>query len=236
MTAKALVTGASSGIGAGCVQRLLDQGINVVAVTRRPELILHPAVAVALDLAKLDTLPEDCASISRDHPDIDSLVLCAGAGRFGALEQFSADQIRSMVDLNLTSQLLLLRHFVPLFKAARKGRIVMMGSEAALEGHRNGAVYCASKFAVRGLAQALREECSTAGVQVTVINPGMVATSFFDELNFAPGASSDNALDVTDVVDAIEMALTMRQGSVVDEINLSPLKTVVRSKEPGKTL
>ena len=62
-----------------------------------------------------------------------------------------------------------------------------MGSEAALAGTAQGSLYCAAKFALRGLAQALRAECARAGIRVTLVNPGMVQSPFFDELDFRPG-------------------------------------------------
>ena len=93
-----------------------------------------------------------------------------------------------------------------------------------------GIAYCASKFAVRGLAQALRDECSKSGVSVSIINPGMVKTDFFDELPFSHGDEEDNYLLPEDVADAIALIINARGSSVIDEINLSPLKNVVQSK------
>lgn len=226
----ALVTGASSGIGHAIAKTLIGDGHRVVGVARHTDPMPEGVEGVALDLADLDAADRKLHELAKTHSQIDTLVLCAGAGRFGALEQFSSAQIGELIDLNVTSQLLLLRCFIPQMKSAGHGNVILMGSEAALEGHRNGAVYCATKFAVRGMAQALREECAPRNVHVTVINPGMVDTPFFDELDFTPGDSADNAIAPDDVAAAVQTVLNMRPGTVVDEINLSPLKHVVQAK------
>ena len=106
--------------------------------------------------------------------------------------------------------------------------VLFVGSEAAIKGGRNGAVYSATKFALRGLAQALQEECSASGVRVGIINPGMVNTGFFDELDFRPGDEADQHLVPDDVVEAVLLMLDARQGAVIREINLQPQKRVIR--------
>ncbi len=227
-----LVTGASSGIGAAICQRLLALGWQVVALSRRgagdlnhPNLISHP-----IDLAQLQPLPQRLKALLKAHPEIDSLVLNAGQGRFGGLETFSERQIQDLIDLNLTSQILLARTLLPHLKRRGAGHLVFTGSEAALQGGRNGSLYCATKFALRGFAQSLREECSGSGVAVGIVNPGMVASPFFDNLNFAPGEQSDQHLTPEDVAEAVLLMLQARPGACIDEINLSPQKRVIAKK------
>ena len=109
-----------------------------------------------------------------------------------------------------------------------------MGSEAALRGAQQGSLYCASKFALRGFAQALREECTSSTVRVSLVNPGAVRTPFFEALDFEPGTEAENAIEPGDVADAIVQILQMRPGTVVDEINLSPQKRVWQRKKAGR--
>ena len=228
---KLLITGASRGIGKAIAQCLLREGAEVLAIGRdfgewtKQSDNLHP---IELDLSLLDELPERCKTIAKAHPDIDGLVCCAGAGRFGSLEEFSPSQIRELIDLNLTSQILLTRAFLPGIKRQDRGDILFIGSEAALAGGRRGAVYCDTKFGLRGLAQSLREECAGSNLRVSIINPGMVKTSFFDELNFRPGEAEENYLLPEDVAEAALLVLSARPGTCFDEINLSPLKKVVQ--------
>jgi NADP-dependent 3-hydroxy acid dehydrogenase YdfG len=105
-----------------------------------------------------------------------------------------------------------------------------MGSESALVGGKQGTIYSASKFALRGMAQSLRDECSRNGVRVTVINPGMVKSPFFNTLGFEPGHHDENFIIPEDIANAVQMVLSSRKETVFDEINLSPLKKVIHHK------
>ncbi len=224
-----VVTGASSGIGAATLQLLADHGSQVLGISRRPiKCSSKLATSLSLDLSGLNQLEKNLAPL-KELPVIDGVVLSHGFGDFGALEQFSSQRVRKLVDTNLTSTILLARFFLPIMKTQGYGTLVLVGSEAALRGGRQGAVYSATKFAVRGLAQSLRYEASNAGVRILLVNPGMVDTPFFDELDFGPGEDVNNALEAEDVAEAIFHGLTAPAHAVLDEINLSPLKHVVRS-------
>ncbi|MDH3832462.1 MAG: SDR family oxidoreductase [Gammaproteobacteria bacterium] len=233
-----IVSGASSGIGRAISTRLLQQGYRVTGVARDfskfpcDDLRFTP---VCMDLSNLDELPARLDALVKKDTVIDGLICCAGSGRFGSLEEFSAPQIRQLLDLNLTSQLYLVRALLPGMKQRGSGNIVFMGSEAALAGGKRGAVYSAAKFGLRGLAQALRQECAASGLRVSIINPGMVQTEFFNELDFRPGEAPDNYILPDDVALAVQMILEARQGTVFDEINLSPQKKVVRFPKPGES-
>jgi short-subunit dehydrogenase len=178
----------------------------------------------ALDLADLGTVPEALEALAGRHPEIDALVLCAGRGLLGSLEEQSHDEIRRLIDLDLTAQILCARVFFPRLKRRGGGDMIFLGSEAALAGRRNGAVYCAAKFGLRGFAQALREEGMRRGVRVTLINPGMVRTPFFDPLPVVPGPEPEHALEPGDVASAVAMVLAAPPRVVFDEIDLSPLR------------
>ncbi len=229
-----LVTGASRGIGRATCRLLLERGAEIIGVARHFDASggisprFHP---VALDLANIDELTPQLQRIAREYPTIDGIVSNAGAGRFGALEQFSPRQIREMVDLNLIQHILIARIFLPQFKRRGRGDLVLMGSEAARAGGARGAVYSACKFGLRGLAQALRKEGAPAGVRVGIVNPGMVDSTFFDHLDFAPADAVENRIPPVEVANAVITFLTAARGTVIDEINLSPLrKKVVHRK------
>ncbi len=228
---KLLVTGASSGIGRAICRQLLRAGYQVVAVARDFSKFSdthNQLFREVVDLSDLDALPSNLSAINRYHPDLDGFVSCAGRGQFGSLEEFSYDQIQSLVELNFTSHAFITRALLPGMKRRGGGDLIFIGSEAALNAGRKGAIYCASKFALRGFAQALRDECAKGDVRVSVINPGMVKTPFFESLSFAPGDDEMNYVLPDDVAAAVMMVLTARQGTVFDEINLTPLKKVVQ--------
>lgn len=230
---KILITGASSGIGRATTEKLLNDGHEVIGIARDFSRYPHAGkafTAVTLDLEAIDLLPEKLQALAKEHNNIDALICCAGRGQFGSLEEFSYQQIRSLLDLNVVSQAYLARAFIPVLKQQPNSTLIFIGSEAALRGSRKGSIYCASKFAIRGLAQSLRDECSKSGLSVSIVNPGMVKTEFFDELSFTHGDDEDNYLLATDVADTIALIINARGSVVLDEINLSPLKNVVQPK------
>lgn len=232
-----LVTGASSGIGKAIVERLLSSNHRVVAVARDFSGSALEADALAkheLDLADLEALPARLTELARLHSDVDALVCNAGQGRFGSLEEFSYNQIKALVDLDLTSQLFVVRAFLPLLKRRPSADVVLMGSEAALAGGRRGVVYTAAKSGLRGFARALREEGARSGLRVSLVNPGAVRTEFYRDAPFGPGPAKENALEAGEVADTVCSILESRPGIVFDEVNLSPLKKVLDFGENRK--
>ena len=230
-----IVTGASSGIGRSIVERQIDAGMRVIGIARdfsRVPDYGKSFVSIELDLADLETAADHLTVLSRKYPEVTGVSCSAGRGRFGSLEEFSYADIRSLMDLNFTSQAYVIRAFLPSLKRNGRGDVVIIGSEAALVGGARGAIYSASKSALRALAQSLRAESAASGVRVTTINPGMVRTDFFETLDFEPGPDPDNFIEPEDVAKAVSTALDMRTGTVVDEIYLSPLKKVIRKKNP----
>lgn len=233
MSRTALVTGASAGIGRAICSQMLDRGWQVVGIARNPARAGFESgrfSGVAIDLADLDALEARLRTLPRELPPIDTLVLSAGRGLVGGLGELSYRQIRELLDLNLTSQILVARAFWPALQK-RGGDLVVMGSECALAGRREGSIYSATKFAMRGFAQSLRDEGARAGVRVILVNPGPVRTPFFEKLDIEPGDHEHNALAAEDVAAATLHALDAPRSANFDEINLSPLKSVIRKKK-----
>jgi short-subunit dehydrogenase len=231
-----LVTGASSGIGNATAKLLLGQGHTVIGIARNFSKagIEHAQfIPVTLDLSDLKTLPAALEELAGQY-EITCLICNAGQGRFGSLEEFSYRQIQAMIELNLVSPVYCARAILPGMKQRGRGRIVFIGSEAALQGGKRGAVYASTKFGLRGMAQSLRQECASSNIDISIINPGMVKTEFFKGLDFAPGESAENHLLPEDVAEVILHVLSSRPGTVIDEINLSPRKKVILSKQPDK--
>ena len=229
-----LVTGASSGIGRAVAQNLLQQGHFVIGVSRdcgKFTQQMDNFSSVQLDLSQLNELPQEIRRLQQRFPDIDAVVFSAGMGQFGSVEEFSYPQIEALMTINFTSQVFLTKALLPALKRKADSDLIFIGSEAALKGSRKGAVYCASKFAVRGFTQALREECGNNNVRVCLINPGMVKTAFFENLTFEPGDHESNAILPEDVATAVSYVLGSRGQIVIDEINLSPLNKVVKFKK-----
>jgi len=224
-----IVSGVSSGIGKAIAEMLLSLDANVIGIGRNAELIpgQDKLTVIKVDFSKPEYYETLLKNQVKNISNIDGCICAAGVGRFGALEQFSFAQMQSMMHVNFMAHAWLLRCVLPRLKKQKSGDVVIIGSEASMDAGKNGAMYCASKFALRGLAQSLREECSKGGVRVNLINPGMVKTPFFDNLSFSPGKSVDNYLTPDDVAKAAQLILTSPPSVVFEEINLSPLKKVI---------
>lgn len=229
-----VISGTSSGIGLAMAREMLDRGNAVLGLVRdaAKDPAQHPDYRrEQVDMSDPDELQTRVTEILRglDRP-VRALVNNAGIGRMAFLEQLSVSDLRLVMDTNFLSHAIVTRAILPLLKRQGHGDIVFIGSESALSGGRQGSVYCASKFAIRGFAQALREECGKSGVRVSLINPGAVRTPFFDDLNFEPGEGGDNASEPEDIAAVLAMVLEARPGTVLDEINLSPRNRVWRRK------
>ena len=115
-------------------------------------------------------------------------------------------------------------------KAQGGGDIVLLGSESGLQGAKAGAVYCATKFALRGLAQSLRADCSNANIRVNLVNPGPVDSDFFESLKFEPQEGQEFVLNSQDIALAIIGALDQPRHVVYEEVNIQPMKRSYRKK------
>ncbi len=229
-----LVCGASSGIGRAAARELLRQGQRVIGVSREPQCFrqAHPLFSgIGADFSRPHEIPAFAARLQQNFPELNAVVFAAGYGQFGGLEQFSYRQIEELITVNFTAQAFLTRALLPQLKKQPHANLIYIGSEAALKGSRQGTIYCASKFALRGFAQALRDECGKSTVRVSIINPGMVDTEFFANLSFRPGGGPGQALAAEDVAQAVAYILQAGPHCVIDEINLNPANKVVEFKK-----
>jgi len=229
-----LVTGASSGIGRAIAKQLLHEGHTVIGSSRDCSkfIVEHENFSsIELDLAQLAQIPAKLKSLEKAFPSLDGVIFSAGYGQFGAIEQFSFAQIEQMMTVNFTSQACITRALIPNLKRKPQSNLIYIGSEAALKGSRKGSIYCASKFALRGFTQALRDECGSSSVRVSLINPGMVKTNFFDHLSFQPGDAVTHALVAEDIAETVIFILNSNNNMVIDEINLNPANKVIQFKK-----
>ncbi len=219
-----LVSGASSGIGLAISQLLLKQGHRVLGISRgrRASSIDDESfIPVTLDLANISEIETTIATLKSEHK-FDHFIHAAGQGHFGSIEQFSTAQIEQSLRVNLISAMIICRSLVPDFRQRGQGQMIFIGSESGLNGGKKGALYSAAKFGLRGFCQSLCADCASDGIRVSLINPGMVRSPFFDQQSFRPGDKPENAIEVEDVAELVLQILNASENIVIDEINLSP--------------
>lgn len=234
LTRTILVTGASSGIGRAVCRQLLSQGHRVIGSSRDISKFSHSHqhfFPFELDLIHLEQTAERCKKLPQQYPELDAVVFAAGLGHFASLEEFSWRQIEQLMTVNFTAQVFMTKALLPKLKRQAHANLIYIGSEAALEGSRKGTIYCASKFALRGFTQSLKDECGKSPVRVSLINPGMVRTPFFDSLDFMPGEVEKQALCSEDVAEVVSYILSAPPHVAIDEITLNPVNKVIRFKK-----
>ncbi len=229
---KIIVTGSSSGIGNSITKELIKKKIKVIGISRNNNKSLIKSKyfqSEKIDLSKLKNIPISIEKILNENEDIEGLISCAAVGYFGNLENFSIDQILSSININLLSHVILTKYLVPFFKKKNKGKLVYIGSESALDGGKKGSLYSAAKFGLRGFTQSIRAEVASRNITVTLINPGMVKTNFFNNLDFQPGLSKKNSIIVHDIAKIVISILQMDTNTSVDEVVMNPIiKSVIK--------
>ena len=228
-----LVTGSSSGIGYEITTKLLDLGAKVIGIARnhdRSKLENKNYTTYKCDVSAHQKLEILLKQILKKHPQINCFISNAGYGDFGPLENFSTLQIKNFIATNLTSHMVITKLLLPHFKRNKIGDIIFIGSEAGLLGAKNASLYCAAKFGLRGFSEALSKDVANKNIRVSIINPGMIRTNFFENLNFEPGNDEENAINIKDVSSTVAYILGLSRNTIVDEINLSPLKKTIKFK------
>jgi len=182
MVGVAIVTGASSGIGAATSRRLHQRGFRVYAAGRRLDR-MAPLAALGVQTVQVDVTREAdlTALVDRvvaEQRRIDVLVNNAGYGSFGALEDVPPAEARRQFEVNLFGAGRLCQLVLPQLRAQRSGRIINVSSIAARMYQPLGAWYHATKYALEGLSDCLRIEVAPLGIRVVMIEPGAIGTEF----------------------------------------------------------
>ena len=179
-----VITGASTGIGEACALRLDRAGFRVFAGVRRDadaQALRAKASArltpVTLDVTDAATIAQTLALVTDavGPGGLSGLVNNAGVSGSAPLEYIPLQDLRAVLEVNLVGQLAMTQAFLPLLRA-RRGRIVMVGSVLGLVALPVGGAYVASKFGLEGLTDVLRLELTPAGVAVSIVEPGAIAT------------------------------------------------------------
>jgi NADP-dependent 3-hydroxy acid dehydrogenase YdfG len=240
MTRTAVVTGASSGIGAATARRLVKDGYEVVAAARREDRLAALAAEVGVRPARLDvTDPESVREFAATLSELDVLVNNAG-GAFGADPVATGDpaEWQAMFDVNVIGTLRVTQALLPLLSTGSGGTIVNVTSTAAFVNYEGGAGYSAAKHGEHALTETLRLELAGVPVRVMEIQPGMVRTDEFAVKRYRGDADAatklyadvDRPLTAEDVADCIGLIVGLPPHVNVDQMVLRPLAQAAQHK------
>jgi 3-oxoacyl-[acyl-carrier protein] reductase len=226
-----LITGASSGIGRSSALALAREGANMVLTARRPERLKElvaaiqqaggKAVSVVGDAIEEETAQRCMTTAMQTYNTLDILINNVGVGNYKNLVDTSAAEYDDLMDTNVRSTFLFTRHAVPVMIKQGSGTILMISSMAGIYGFAGEAVYCATKFAQVGFAQALDKELRTHGIKVGVLCPGGVKTEFaLGKGRTEQSVAQSGMLEPEDVAGAVVLACTQSAGSRIIEIQM----------------
>ncbi len=229
-----LITGASAGIGKASALALTREGASLVLIARRKsrldELVemIHSAggraIAVVGDVREEETALRAMQAAKEHFGALHILLNNAGVGNYKPLIETSAEEYDELIETNMRSTFLFTRHAVPLMLEQGSGLILMLSSMAGKYGFAGEAVYCASKFAQVGFAQALDKELRPQGIKVGVICPGGVKTEFaLGKGRTAEGVAQSGMLDPEDVAEAVLLACIQPAHARIIEIQMRPM-------------
>ena len=204
----ALVTGAGSGIGRACAQRLAAEGAVVVATDIDDAQGKQTVAAITDPGGTASYIHQDVTdesgweslvqTIGRDQGGLHILVNNAGIGIGGSILTMSLAEWRRQQPINLDGVFLGMKHCIPLMRVSKGGSVINMSSVAGLKGSANLSAYCATKGGVRLLTKGVALECAAAGWQIRVnsVHPGVIDTPIWTKVNPEYLSPGENAVDV----------------------------------------
>jgi NAD(P)-dependent dehydrogenase (short-subunit alcohol dehydrogenase family) len=221
-----IVTGASQGIGLAITQRLLAEGLHVIAASRNPER-MRPLIPAAY-LDRLYTFATDlataegCASLANYAKTLTNAphILVNNAGVFepGSVLDAPAGQLEHQFAINVLSAYYVTAALVPAMRASGSGHIFNMCSVASIMAYDGGGSYTISKFALLGYTKALRKELLGSGIKVTAVLPGAVKTPSWDGVAIPEG----RIMPPADIASMIWACYATSPSTVIEELILRP--------------
>jgi NAD(P)-dependent dehydrogenase (short-subunit alcohol dehydrogenase family) len=180
------ITGASRGFGLEIARAALGRGDAVIAAARDPKAAerglgrREQLLPVELDVTDEEQAQAAAAAALARFGQVDVLVNNAGRGLLGAVEEASAEEVRSVFAVNVDGLLNVTRAVLPSMRQRPSGRVLNLSSVGGFGAWPGWGVYCATKFAVEGISEALHAELLPLGIHVTIIEPGTFRTDFLD--------------------------------------------------------
>ncbi|WP_445635859.1 Short-chain alcohol dehydrogenase [Nostoc sp. DSM 114161] len=229
---RALITGASSGIGKATALAFAKAGIDVALVSRSlekleavREALEHSGVeakAYALDLGQISQVREKIQAIAQNFGDIDILVNNAGIGYTGSLSETPLSDWQQVIDLNLTSVFECITGILPSMRDRGRGTIINIASIAAKQAFPYWGAYNVSKAGLLSLSQTLAQEERDRGIRVTAICPGAVNTEIWDTQTVKVDLDRSKMLNPETIAELILHTVLLPQQAVIDELTIMP--------------
>ncbi|NJK37568.1 MAG: SDR family oxidoreductase [Oscillatoriales cyanobacterium RM2_1_1] len=229
---RAIVTGASGGIGRATAIALAKAGIHVALVSRSLDKLEQTAQVArgfgveagvyALDLAHVDQVGDRLGQITQDFGDVDILINNAGMGYTNSLSSTSLTDWQRVIDLNLTSIFEGVKAILPGMRSRGHGTIINVISIAGRQVFPNWGAYCVSKFGLMALSKALAIEEQTHGIRVTALCPGAVNTGLWDTETVEADFDRSAMLTPEMVAQSILHVVLLPPQAVVEELTLMP--------------
>lgn len=234
-----IITGASSGIGKATAHKLAEHGAKVVLMARSEDELNDlkssiednggEALVVAGDVTKMDDFIKVVSKTTAAYGKVSALINNAGLMPLSFVEKLKIDEWDKMVDVNIKGVLNGVAAVLPELKANKGGHIINISSMAAHRYFPGGAVYCATKAAVKMFSEGLRQELAPKyGINITSIEPGAVATNLTDTITDddikekIKEMQKMETLEVDDIADAIYYALSQPARVNINDVYLVP--------------
>lgn len=240
----AIVTGGASGIGRATCQCLAREGAHVVVVDVNPQRVAEAIeeiqaawgtagrgagfLGLALDVRSESDMQAMAQRALDSFGRIDILVACAGILRGTGsspkpLAAIAVEEWRQVIDTNLTGMFLSNRAVLPAMLKQRRGNIVNLSSVQGRQGRAHDAPYCASKFGVIGMSEALAEEVRSQGIRVQIVLPDAVATPMWQQNGPVPMPT--DALPPERVADLIVYLILLPEDTTLGAVTIAPFRT-----------
>jgi short-subunit dehydrogenase len=225
-----LISGCSSGIGAATAAALAQAGHTVYATARQVEALADLEAlgchTLALDVTSEDSMIAVVKAVEAQHGRVGTLINNAGFGDYGPIEESDLDRVRAMFETNVFGLARLTQLVLPAMRRARSGRIVNIGSMGGRITFPVGGFYHATKYAVEAISDVLRVEVKPFGIDVVLVEPGLIRSNFESRVNESlevDAARPDTASAYADLLSANEKRTT---GSYANDFMATGPETV----------
>lgn len=225
----ALVTGGTRGVGRAVAARLVREGATVAICGRSPTVVDQAVqtigasggkiAGVAADISSLDGVEQLFTFVDRDLGGLDVLVNNAGIAVLRPAADLSPEEWQQTLATNLSAGFYCSREAIPRFRKRGGGFIVNIGSLLGKTAVASGAAYCASKFGLNGLSEAMMLDCRRENIGVCTILPGSIDTELF-----GPSGGGEWKIHPDDIAEIIVSVLEMPRRTLVSRVEMRPLK------------